>query len=114
MTEQQKRVIRENPHLQSGKLAKLLGVRQHTLKTYRIRNDLLGSWSYRGVGIPFLVFDESFCIRYRFKYIFSSPFLSKAIDVVDHLIWCIENGMFNMPRIENPYFDNLRFGEKQS
>ena len=103
MTEQQKRVIRENPHIQSGKLAKLIGCSAKTVQ--RNRNHV---WSYEGVGIPFMRFDVLFRVKYKHRFIFASNSMVKSLAVVDHLIWCIENGMFNKARIEHPYFENLK------
>lgn len=108
MTEQQKRVIRDNPHLQSGKLAKLLGINAKRVDWFKYSNKL-NAWSYTGVNIPFLHFDKktvSFKVRYRHQTLFSGSFKT-AIKFVDHLLWCIENNMFNQPRIEHPYFENL-------
>lgn len=115
LTEQQKRVIRENPHLQSGKLAILLVASQASVDSYKYRNNIR-VWTYRGFGIPFLRFDfqsklPCYRVEYKGSYIFGG-FLSVALFVVDHLIWCIENNMFNKPRIEHPYFDNLKIGDK--
>lgn len=108
MTEQQKRVVRENLHLQSGKLSALLGVSKRTINDFRSK--IVKTWTYSGVGIPFMVFDKSFTVN-RYGYLYSSPVLCNAIKAVDHLIWCIENNMFNQPRIEHPYLVNLKFGE---
>lgn len=112
MTEQQKRVIRENPHLSASKIASLLGLSRSTIVSYRYR---LGGvcWSYSGKGIPFFYFSNS-CAQHFVKYngkVFYNGVISKAINIVDHLIWCIENNIFNQPRIEHPYLVNLKFGE---
>jgi len=112
MNEMQKRVIRENPNLQSNKLADFLGLSRNTVISYRYR---LGgvSWSYSGIGIPFMYFNKS-CAQYfvsKSRGIFYNGLFGKAVNVVDHLIWCIENNMFNQSRIEHPYLVNLKFGE---
>jgi hypothetical protein len=57
LTDEQKRVLDQNPHLQSGKLAKLLGLSVNTVTSYRRRNGGV-KWSYGGVGIPFFHFDK--------------------------------------------------------
>ena len=110
LTEKQKRVIRENPHIQSGKLAKLLSCNVKAVRYYR-----QSSWSYSGVGIPFMCFDCSgkphWSIVYKRVRIAKRSLLSDAINIVDHLIWCIESKMFNQPRVEHPYFVNLKFGD---
>jgi len=113
MNEQQKRVIRENPNLQSGVLARFLNLNKNTVKSHRTKNRSCGKWTYSGVGLPKMFFETvngSFVVKYGSKWVFRGTF-DKAVNVVDHLIWCIENGMFNQPRIEHPYFENLSFGE---
>ena len=105
LTKQQKRLINENPNIQAGKLAKLIGCNVRTIHRNRV-----SKWSYEGVGIPFLKFDCVFKVIYKKKYIASSAFIENALNVVVHLIWCIENNMFNKPRIEHPYLENLKFG----
>ena len=108
MTEQQKRVIRENPHLQSGKLASFLGVNAKKVDYFKRRNNF-NVWTYSGLGIPFHYFDGwsvDYKIEYKGKKVFGGCF-KRAMNVLDHLIWCIENGMFKQPRIEHPYFENL-------
>lgn len=107
LTEQQKRVIRENPHIQSGKLAKLIGCNTKTVQ--RNRKNI---WSYEGVGIPFMRFDGLFRVKYKHCFIFASSSMVKSLNVVDHLIWCIESNMFNQPRVEHPYFENLTLGNR--
>ena len=109
LTEQQKRVIRENPHLQRGKLSRLLGVGEFSIDSYKTYNNLK-SWTYSCCGMPFLSFhplSTSYRVQYKSRVIFLGS-RNKAINVLDHLIWCIENDMFNKPRIENPYFEGLK------
>ena len=108
LTEQQKRVILENPHLESGKLAGFLGLKAGTVKAYRLRNKIRGKWTYEGTKVPFMHFDGLFRVKYKNRFIFASNSLSKSINLVDHLIWGIENDMFNKPRIEHPYFEGLK------
>ena len=107
LTQQQKRVVRENQHIHSGKLAELLGCDARAVRYHK-----KSMWSYTGVGIPFMCFDGSdkphWSIAKDGKRIAKSASLEKAVSIVDHLIWCIENGMFNQPRIENPYFTGLK------
>ena len=106
LTIEQKRVVSQNPNIHSAKLAKLIGCNQKTIQRNRVSN-----WSYTGVGIPFLRFDGLFRIKYKHKFIFASTSINKSMEVLEHLIWCIDNGMFNKARIEHPYFYSLRFGE---
>ena len=108
LTKKQIRVIRENPNIHSGKLAKLIGCNAKTVQRNRSVN-----WSYSGVGIPFLRFDGLFRVKYKHKFIFASKSFKESISVVDHLIWCINNDMFKQPRIEHPYFENLKLGVSQ-
>lgn len=102
LTSEQEKVINENPHIRGSEIANLIGCNART-----VRRNRRSCWSYSGVGIPFLVFDGSFRVKYKHKFIFVSSSRDKAIAVVDHLIWCIENNMFNQPRIEHPYFEKL-------
>ena len=109
MTEQQKRVIRENPHLQSGKLASFLGVSRKAVESFKRRQNL-NKWSYTGINIPYCKFHKDnldYTVSYKHKTIFSGCFKS-AMSVLDHLIWCIENGIFKKARIEHPYFENIK------
>lgn len=112
MTEQQKRVIRENPHLSTKKLALFLDVSVRSVENYRSKNRVY-KFCYSGVGVPFLYFNKATLSRmviFKGKTIFHGS-LKLSFKVLDHLIWCIENNMFNQPRIEHPYLVNLKFGE---
>ena len=106
LTIEQKRVISQNPNIHSAKLAKLIDCHPKTIRRSRVSN-----WSYTGVGIPLLRFDGLYRVKYKHKFIFASISFNKSMEVLDHLIWCIDNGMFNKARIEHPYFYSLRFGE---
>lgn len=111
LTKEQKRVIRENPHLQPSKIAKFLGLSVNTVKYYR--RDIF-TWVYSGIGFPFCDFDScnaQWLVRKNHALIAKTSIINKAINFLDHLIWCIENNMFNQPRIEHPYLENLKFGE---
>lgn len=108
LTKQQKQAIKDNPNIQSGKLAKLIGCNVKTVQRNRV-----SKWSYTGVGVPFFRFDGLFRVKYRHSFIYASKSYVKAMQVVEHLIWCIENEMFNQARIEHPYFENLKLGESK-
>ena len=111
LTDQQKRIIRENPHIQRGKLSKFLGVSKLSVDSYREYNNLK-SWTYSGCGFPFLSFNTAgvcYRVQYKRSVIFFGS-IKNALKVLDQLIWCIENNMFNKPRIEHPYLENLKFG----
>jgi hypothetical protein len=123
LTDEQKRVLDQNPHLQSGKLAKFLGLSVNTVTGYRGRNGGI-KWSYSGVGIPFVRFDKwQHCsrwrVRYKMKLLFSGSF-DNAIKVQGQLIWMLENGLnpFEEKRIRKPVktildpFAGLKFGGK--
>lgn len=72
-------------------------------------------WFYGGVGIPFMHFDSSrpqYEVNYKGHRVARGTF-SKCLSIVEHLIWCIENNMFNQPRIEHPYFENLPLIKEQ-
>lgn len=88
----------------------ITGMKPRAINKFKQENSLTGKWSYSGVGIPFMVFEHSFLVRYKLKHLFSSGELTKAIEAVDHLIWCIENDIFNKPRIDHPYLENLKLG----
>lgn len=103
------RTIKENPNLQAGALSRLLGVPSNTIKRYRARNNLRGKWSYTGIGIPFLRFDGLYRIKYNRKYVTASNNFKQVINVLDHLLWCIEKGiMSDKTRVEHPYFERLK------
>lgn len=109
MTTEQRRVINENPNLQSGVLSRLLGIPSNTIKTFRRRNNLRGKWTYSGKGIPFLRFDGLYRINYNCKYVTASNNFEQVINVLDHLLWCIEKGiMSDKTRVEHPYFERLK------
>lgn len=98
-----RKVVDENPHLHSGKLAGLLGVSQNTIVSYRHRKGGV-SWSYTGVGVPFMCLDRSaglYRVTYKRAPVFHGWLLT-AIQVVDWLIYCIEAGYFNLPRVRRP------------
>lgn len=109
ITRIQRRFILDNPHIQSGKLALLMGLKAGTIKQFRRRKKLQSNWTYSGKGIPFMRFSETYRVKYKHRPIFWSGDLTKAIKAVDHLIWCIENKMFNAKPIEHPYFENITF-----
>lgn len=112
MNEQQKRVIRENPRLSTIKLAKLIKASVRSVERYKSKCRIY-DWCYSGVGIPFVYFNKSrvcYTVIYK-EYLFFSGNLSRCVKVLDHLLWCIENDMFKQPRIEHPYFENLKLGD---
>lgn len=114
LSSSEKRVIIENPHLDSRKLALILNVGVSKVKNYRAKN-IKTEWRYSGSGLPFIFFNVSsakFSVEYKGKRLYTGV-LSTAIKVLDHLIWCIENGLFDMPRIGNPYFSDIKFGERK-
>lgn len=112
LTEQQKRVINENPHLSTKKLSLFLGVTVRQIEKLRAKSRNY-KFCYPGIGIPFFYFNGATLSRmviHKGKTIFHGSF-DLSLKVLDHLIWCIENNMFNQPRIERPYLENLKFGE---
>lgn len=116
MNERQKRVIRENHNLNASALSRFLGVAVGTVNSMRFREGIRAKWFYKGVGIPFLSVrtDQGYTLEIHCgKGVFASTSnTEKALSLVDHLIWCIEKGMFKQPRIEHPYFENLKLGGK--
>ena len=113
LSKQQKQVIIENRNVSMPKLAGFLGVPLHYVRLELSK--LKRSWSYSGCGIPFCRFSASpmgFVVYYKNKRVFVGC-LKSSVSVVDHLIWCIESGVFKLPRIESPYLKNLKFGAIQ-
>lgn len=116
LSRNQIRLIIQNPNINAGVLAKLIGAKQQTVTSFRFRNNITAKWHYKGFGIPFTKArgDDRYQIEVQFrnKSIASSNRLDKTIGVVDHLIYCINNDFFNMPRVENPYLEGLKLGEQ--
>lgn len=48
ITRIQRRFILDNPHIQSGKLALLMGLKAGTIKQFRRRKKLQSNWTYSG------------------------------------------------------------------
>lgn len=113
ITEQQKRVIRDNPHLQAGKLARFLG-----LNADQVANQRRGkrTWSYTGVRIPFMSFDKrstspGFRVKYKMTHLFGGSF-EDAITWQGQLLWLLERGLCPFGLDNKPMFlQNLKFGE---
>lgn len=111
MTPQIKQLLIDNPNLQSGKLASITGMNKRAINKFKKQNGLTGKWSYSGVGIPFITFDSLYRVKYKHRYVVARNNLNDAIEFLEHLIWCIENRIFDLPRIEHPYLKNITFGE---
>lgn len=113
LTEQQRRVINENPHLQAGKIADFLGLSVNTVGSYRKRN-IKRKWTYTGVGIPFLRYDRhiGYRVKYKMIHLYGGSF-SGAITWQGQLLWLLERGLCpfgldGQPVIEHPYFESLK------
>lgn len=109
LTKTQKRFIEDNPNLNSAVISRFLGIDINKVAKPRVK----GGFRHKGVGIPFLFFHKSiaqYAVDSKGQRIYNGK-LDIAIKVVDHLIWCIESGQFDKPRIEHPYFENLSLGE---
>lgn len=113
LSRSQIRTIMQNPKINSFALARLMGVKAQTITSFRFRRGLGSLWHYKGFGVPFSSFrgDMRHQVEIEFKkmYIASTNSAEKAFAIVDHLIWCIENGMFNAKPIEHPYREKLGF-----
>lgn len=113
ISEQQKRVIRENPHLQAGKLANFLGITADQVANQRRGKR---TWSYTGVSIPFMRFDKlasspGFRVKYKMTHIFGGNF-KDAINHQGQLLWLLERGLCPFGLDNKPIFlQNLKFGE---
>ena len=113
ITEKQKRVIKENPHLQAGKLAKFLG-----LNIDQVSNQRRGkrTWSYTGKGIPFMRFDihqdsPKYTLRYKMTHLFCGKY-EDCINWQGQLLWLLERGLCPFGLDNKPIFlQNLKFGE---
>ena len=115
LSNQQKRAIIDNPNLNANVLAQFLGCKQQTVTSFRFRKGINCNWYYKGNKIPFLSIRTNdryaLDVYYRSGTVATSGSFSKAIKIVDHLIWCIETGVFKLPKIESPYLKNLKFGD---
>ncbi len=107
LTKEQKRVINENPHLQTNKIAEFLGLSRNTIMSYRYRRGGV-VWAYSGRGIPFVDFDrwatnEMWRVRYKGKKLFGGC-MKSALNVQGQLIWMLENGLspFETKRVRKP------------
>lgn len=107
LTKEQKRVINENPHLQTNKIAEFLGLSRNTIMSYRYRRGGV-VWAYSGKGIPFMDFDKwtpnaMWRVRYKGKKLFGGC-MKSALNVQGQLIWMLENGLspFETKRIRKP------------
>ena len=111
----ERQLILDNPNLNACVLAGFIAAKSQTVTSFRFRNKIKSKWYHKGNKIPFLSVRTNdryaLDIYFRSGTLATSGSFSKAIKIVDHLIWCIELGMFDKPRIENPYLKNLKFGE---
>lgn len=116
LSKQQKQLIIDNPNLNACVLAKFIGAKSQTVTSFRFRNKIKSKWYHKGNKIPFLSVRTNdryaLDVYFRSGTLATSGSFSKAMKIVDHLIWCIELDMFDKPRIENPYLQNLKFGEQ--
>ena len=111
LSEAYRKLIHENKNIHINKLADFLGLPLHIVRRELEKTNR--SWSYSGCNIPFCRFSKSpmgFVVYYKSKRLFTGN-LNSASNFVTHLIWCIENKMFDAPRIESPYLMNLKLGE---
>lgn len=111
INEQQKRVIRENPHLTQKVLADFL-----KLKTTQVNNqkkEVAISWSYRGFNFPKMVTlspgpknrykNKRYKVRQFNLSLFQGGF-DDAINFQGQFLWMLENGMnpHRAPRVNKP------------
>lgn len=101
----EQRFIMDNPHMYGSILARLMGRSVKCVERFRRRCGLVPKWSYGGVGIPFLRFEPSMAlykVRYNRRTVASSAILPVAVRFLDHLMWCIERGYMNAPKVAHP------------
>lgn len=121
ITEQQKRVIKENPHLTEKALADFLGLRITQVNNQkRLFNS---GWTYQGKGFPRMDVlkaghnnkykRDRFKIRYMGLPLFQGS-RDDAINVHGQFLWMLENGLnpHKSPRVGEPILTiNDKFNE---
>lgn len=115
MTPQHEMLILDNPNLTAATLSRFTGLSRNRVERFRTKRQAKANWVYRGYGIPFMaVVDTTDCLCFRVykgRKLFVGRF-HKAIEMVDRLIFCLENNHGKLPPTMNEYvFDNLKFGE---
>ena len=58
MNKQQKQLISDNPNLSSSVLAELAGIKPDRVCEYRRYHGIKPKWHHKGVGAPYLFFDN--------------------------------------------------------
>lgn len=99
MTNQQLRLINENPNLSSASLSRFTGIHHNKIQKLKAKTGV--NWTYRGHGIPFLKFINGkerafYLIGYSRQPVHRGNF-SSAIENVDRLIYCLENNDGKLP-----------------
>lgn len=110
MDKQFERLIADNPNLSTTALCKLTGLSVGAVNKVRVKP----LWSYKGAGIPFMCFvnrKNQAChqVSVSGRLIFNG-LLSRAIDYVDMVIYCLENNNGKPPPTrKESYFVGLEF-----
>lgn len=114
LTDQQKRLIDDNPNLSNTVLSRFLNVARGKILRYKSSIGLDSQWKHKGVGVPFTrrfnTKDGEFTIvSHKRNTIFTGTTRNATINA-DRLIYCLENNNGKLP----PTFDgwvmkNLEF-----
>lgn len=107
MTEQQIKLILDNPNLSGAVLAKLIGVSRWTVNEFRSGV----TWTHNGVGVPFVGFNKAsgqYTIRCKRRQIFKGTF-QDCMENIDRLIYCLDhNGGKLLPSFKERIFNGLK------
>ncbi|AUR95819.1 hypothetical protein NVP1213O_43 [Vibrio phage 1.213.O._10N.222.54.F10] len=100
------RLILDNPNLSTTALCRLTGLSVGVVNRIRVKP----LWTHKGKGIPFMCFvnrKEQAChqVSVRGRLVFNG-LLTKAIENVDRVIYCLEN---NNGKLPSKVFDNMGF-----
>ena len=111
LTEQQKRVIRENPHLTEKALADFLGLRITQVNNQK--RLFFSGWTYSGNGLPRMDVlkaghnNKYKRDRYKVRYMGQGIFQGDRCDAINfngQFLWMLENRMNpnQAPRVRKP------------
>lgn len=114
MTNQQTRLILQNPNLSNTALASFLGISENQVRKFRARNGITPNWKHDGKSIPLLRAVNApdrffFVVAHGDKEIHRGGF-KKAIEQVDRLIYALDNGGLP-PSFKQWLFKDLEFNK---
>lgn len=115
MTNQQTRIILENPNLSNTVLAGFLGISENQVRKFRARNGFTPNWKHDGKSIPFLrtvnAHDRFFFVVAHGDKEMHRGGSKKAIEQVDRLIYALDNGGLPLS-FKQWLFKGLRYGNE--